>query len=127
VLQIVLFVHMGCEGAVGVGVVWRPSRWISCIRSDDDYSDMRCSAHLPSPGSRSGGWWVWLEVGSRWGKPLTDGGIHDVDDAAGAVLLLEGDIEVVSPSPFPLNLSISGENPKLRFVRLWCSGAIPSL
>jgi hypothetical protein len=30
------------------------------------------------------------------GKPLADGGGHDVDDATGAVLLLEGGIKVYS-------------------------------
>jgi hypothetical protein len=30
------------------------------------------------------------------GKPLADGGGHNIDDAASVVLLLEGDIEVVS-------------------------------
>jgi hypothetical protein len=36
-----------------------------------------------------------------WGKPLADGGGHDVDDAIDVTLLLEGDIEVVSPSSLP--------------------------
>lgn len=70
------------------------------------------------------------EVGRRWalnrGKPLADGGGHEVDDAGdGAVLLLEGDIEVVSP-PSPA-LLISGESPKLRFGRRRRSGVVPSL
>jgi hypothetical protein len=34
-----------------------------------------------------------------WGKLLADGGVHDVDDAADADLLLEGDIEVYSLPP----------------------------
>jgi hypothetical protein len=32
------------------------------------------------------------------GKPLADGGGRDVDDADGAILLPEGDIEVITPS-----------------------------
>jgi hypothetical protein len=37
-------------------------------------------------------------VALNQGKPIADGGGHEVDDADdGAVLLLEGDIEVVSP------------------------------
>jgi hypothetical protein len=32
-----------------------------------------------------------------WGKPLDNGGGHDVDATAFSVLLLEGDVEVVSP------------------------------
>jgi hypothetical protein len=47
-------------------------------------------------------------------KPLADGGVHDVCAAAGAVLLLEGNIEVYSLS---FDLPILGENPKLRFGR----------
>jgi hypothetical protein len=34
-----------------------------------------------------------------WGKPLADDGSHDVDDAVGAILLVEGDIEVYSLLP----------------------------
>jgi hypothetical protein len=55
-----------------------------------------CSVHLPGLGSCSGGWWVWWPEVDGSGKPLADGGGHDVDDASGAVLLLEGDIEVYS-------------------------------
>jgi hypothetical protein len=40
---------------------------------------------------------------------LADRGGHVVDDAAGGVLLLQGDFEVFSPLP---DLPISGENPK---------------
>jgi hypothetical protein len=43
------------------------------------------------------------------GKPLADRGGHVVDEAAGGVLLLQGDFEVYSPLP---DLPISGENPK---------------
>jgi hypothetical protein len=39
---------------------------------------------------------------------LADHGSHIVDDAAGGVLLLQGDFEVYSPLP---DLPISGENP----------------
>jgi hypothetical protein len=39
--------------------------------------------------------WKWA---LGWGKPLANSGGHDIDDAAGAALLLEGDIEVVSSS-----------------------------
>jgi hypothetical protein len=35
---------------------------------------------------------------------LADGGGHDVDATAGAVLLLEGDIDVVSPPFLPIYL-----------------------
>jgi hypothetical protein len=41
---------------------------------------------------------VWLEVDSGLGKPLVDDGGHDIDDVVGDVLLLEDNIEVVSPS-----------------------------
>jgi hypothetical protein len=55
---------------------------------------------------------------------LDNGDGHDVDAAAFPVLLLEGDIEIVSLPPV---LPISGENPKLRFRRRRCSGVVPSL
>jgi hypothetical protein len=48
------------------------------------------------------------------GKPLAGGGGHDVNDAVGAVPLLEGDIEVYFPLPI---LPVSGENLKFRFGR----------
>jgi hypothetical protein len=44
------------------------------------------------------------------GKPLVIGSGHDVDDAASADLLLEGDIEVNSHPPHP---TCPGENPSL--------------
>jgi hypothetical protein len=47
-------------------------------------------------------------VGSDRGKPLAAGGSHDVDGAAGVLLLPEGDVEVCSLS-LP-NLPVSGEN-----------------
>jgi hypothetical protein len=60
-----------------------------------------CGARLTSPTpdldlvAREFGWKRALD----WGKPLANGGSHDVDNATGAVLLLEGDIEVLSPPP----------------------------
>jgi hypothetical protein len=45
-----------------------------------------------------------------WGKPLTDGGAHGVDDADGATILLEGDIEVVSPPSLPYLSRVKTQN-----------------
>jgi hypothetical protein len=49
---------------------------------------------------------------------LADRGGHIVDDAAGGVLLLQGDFEVYSPLP---DLPISGENPK---ASAWVAAAL---
>jgi hypothetical protein len=49
---------------------------------------------------------------------LADCGSHVVDDAAGGVLLLQGDFEVYSPLP---DLPISGENPK---ASAWAAAAL---
>jgi hypothetical protein len=56
------------------------------------------------------------------GKPLAGGGGHDVKDAAGAVPLLEGDIEVFSLLPI---LPVSGENLKFRFGRRQRTCVVP--
>jgi hypothetical protein len=74
------------------------------IRSEDGgSSSQRCSSHLPGLGLPL----VAAGCGRIWaldrGKPLADGGGRDVDDADGAVLLPEGDIEVISP-PCPIHL-----------------------
>jgi hypothetical protein len=53
---------------------------------------------------------------------LAGGGGHDVNDVAGAIPLLEGDIEVYSPLPI---LHVSGENLKFRFGRRRRTCVIP--
>jgi hypothetical protein len=55
----------------------------------------------PRSRTSSGGWGCGRIWDLDWGKPLADGGGHDIDDADGVVLLLEGDIEVISPSSLP--------------------------
>jgi hypothetical protein len=75
-------------------------------------------------------WWFG-EVVRQWalnrGKPLADDGGHEVDDAGdGTVLLLEGDIEVVSP-PSLLFLYRVKAQIKLRFGRRRSSGGVPSM
>jgi hypothetical protein len=54
------------------------------------------------------------------GKPLADGGGHDIDDADGATILLEGDIEVVSPPSLPY-LS------RVKTQKFGLDGVVPSL
>jgi hypothetical protein len=46
----------------------------------------------------SGGWSVAEDEAIDRGKPLASVGGHDINNAAEAILLLEGDIEVYSPS-----------------------------
>jgi hypothetical protein len=53
-----------------------------------------CTAHRTSLAldfgfASSGGWWVAEDGALNWGKPLADGGGHDINDAKGAALFLE--------------------------------------
>jgi hypothetical protein len=89
-LQSTLFGRFGVEGAEGVGMVRRSPRRASVIRSEG----CRCSSR-----HRTSLRWVVGVIGCGpldWGKPLAHSGIYEVDDI---VLLLEGDIQPVSPPP----------------------------
>jgi hypothetical protein len=95
-------VSLGCEGgeAAVVLVVRRPPRWASGSRSEKvalSYVAPRTSRAMDFGSPSSGGWWVAGGGTPYGGKPLAGGDSHDINDATG-VVLLEGDIEVYSPS-----------------------------